>query len=211
MDFKSLRSSFLESWLYLYPYSIISYYRSNKSTPANLLQVSDHCEQEEIAASVLHLWEVEQQSPAPNLEGVILRYFMKTFAIAVLQQALSFMLVLLESVLLFYLIKYLNSDDQGYEIGIWLVCGLILNALLSIMLYAYSTCTSCIIGADIKKIITDLVSNKLLKVHSSAICKENIRGKFLNVISADLASFEGVVNFTRFISNIFAIVFCFSC
>ena len=58
------------------------------------------------------------------------------------------------------------------------------------------------------RIITDLVSNKVLKVHSSAICKENVRGKFLNVISADLASFEGIPNVTRFISSIFAIVFC---
>ena len=208
MDFKSLTSSRLQSWLYLYPYSIISYYRSHKSTPANLLQVSDHFEQEETAASVLRLWEIQKQAPSPSLEGVILRYFIKTYAIAVLQQSMSFILILSESVLLFYLIKYLNSDDQGHEIGIWLVCALILNGLLAILLHAKSTNNSSVIGADIMRIITDLVSNKVLKVHSSAICKENVRGKFLNVISADLASFEGIPNVTRFISSIFAIVFC---
>ena len=209
MDFKGLKSSYLKSWLYLYPYSLISYYRSNKSTSANLLQVSDYSEQEEVTASVLHLWEIEKLTSSSSFERVIVRLFLKTYTIAVLQQSMSFILVVLESILLYYLIMYLNSDDQETEIGICLVSGIIINSLLAILLHAKSTDTSAVIGEKVKKIVTDLISNKVLKVHNSVLCKENIKGKFLNIVSADLGSFEDLPNITRFISSIFAIILCF--
>ena len=209
MDFKTLRSSYLQSWLYLYPYSIISYYRANRSTPANLLQVSDHSEQDKITSSAVHLWEAQKLTPSPSFETVIKRHFSKNFAIAVLEQSVAFILMVLEGVLIYYLIKFLKSDDQEPEIGIWLVCALIINSTLAIIINAYSQDASAVIGVDIRKIVTDLVSDKLLKVHSIGLCKENIRGKFVNVISADLASFEGTVHFCRFISAIIATVLCF--
>ena len=77
------------------------------------------------------------------------------------------------------------------------------------MLLTNSTRDTVVLAAEIKKVITDLVTDKLLRVHSSVMSKNDMRGKFMNVITADLINFDGILAIIRFHSVFATVIACF--
>ena len=60
--------------------------------------------------------------------------------------------------------------------------------------------------ASIKCVFTFIITTKILKLHISAYTEENIKGKIINIISADMESLENLEHAFWFLSYPFMFV-----
>ena len=209
MSAQEFKFSFLRNTLFISAYSVISYYIANKPTPNNLLQVSNIPEREKIASSVFQLWKDQESSASPSFQQALVTYFSKKYFLNLALQSISFLLLLSESILIYYLVLYLKDDNNETLEGVLLCSGLILNSLACIFLINNSTREVSIMVLDVRTLITDLISAKLLIVHSSVMSKDNMKAKFMNTVTGDLICFEGIVSIIRLHSGLIAVSACF--
>ena len=200
----------MKSWFFLHGYSIISFYSTTRSSPTNLVQVSNQPEREKITTRLHVLWMEQQLTQSPSFARVLINFYARRYLINVIGLTISFLMFLVESILIFNLVEYLQDNQAESSEGALLAALLILNSIITIILFINSNEDALLIANEVKKSVTDIVSDKLLRVHRSVISKENVRGKFLNVITADLTSFEGLASITRCISSTVTFLACFA-
>ena len=109
-------------------------------------------------------------------------------------------------VLIYYIINFFDDDEAEFYEGLLVVLGFLaflicskivsFNALLNIMYMV----------ASIKIVFTSIMTAKILKLHISASTEENIKGKIINIISADTESLENMEHAFWFLSYPFVFI-----
>ena len=206
MDFKDIRASSLKYWFYISALSIISYYKINKPTSNNLLQISSHEERDKITHDVLELWKEQLKTESPSFAKVIIAYFKGQYVLILIVMCISFLLLISETIIVYYLILYIEEDGKETTEGLLLVLGLILNTFFAVLLFTNSNLSIFMLGFEIKKVLIDIISEKALKVHSSVISKDDNRGKMLNTVTSDLSIFDEITLIVMANSSILTVI-----
>ena len=209
MNFTYSEPSGLKSWLYISYFSIVSYYKSNKPTPSNLLQISSQEEREKINTSLTNLWQQELSMPSPSFSKILIRHFLKSYLLIVGLQSLSTSMLIVESILVYYLTLCLEDDNATTLDYSLLTSGLILNSILGLLFFVNSNRSSYLLGVEVKEAVTNMISEKVLKLHCSVISKDNNRGRYLNTISADITAFDSTHTIVFFSSGTIGILGAF--
>ncbi|OMJ84086.1 hypothetical protein SteCoe_14835 [Stentor coeruleus] len=103
---------------------------------------------------------------------------------------LSYIFTLLCSVLIYYLLIYINDDSSEEIIGGYLASGLVICVILSIFFSIHSNMRTFIILGLTKRAVIRMITEKVLKINSAIVSDPNIRGKILNSVTSDLYVLE---------------------
>ncbi|OMJ80372.1 hypothetical protein SteCoe_19364 [Stentor coeruleus] len=109
--------------------------------------------------------------------------------------------------LVYLLILYLNDNDFTTGEGIVMAIALIISSLFSIFLSIHSSVNMYKIYALMRRMLIKIMSEKILRVHSSVLSEGSTKSKFLNSITIDMVILENINPSVLFLSIPPALIF----
>lgn len=190
MERINLNPSFLSKVFFIWIYRVSEYYLSNIPSSENLLQVT-HCElYEHIFENLKKAWKSEYYEILPRFERAFYKALSAHLFFCTFLMFMSYIFTLLCSVLIYYLLIYINDDSSEAIIGGYLASGLIICVILSILFSIHSNMRTFIILGLTKRAVIRMITEKVLKINSAIISNPDIKGKILNSVTSDLYMLE---------------------
>ena len=210
MEALDTEPNLLKKLLFFWIFPIVSYYKQNKPSYSNLLNVSHQDEHERYLSSLKENFKKSIEFG----EASFLKAFIHTFSLDFLQVILvslgSLLLMLLDCVMIYYMILYIKDEESSRLEGIFLAGGIIIETLLCITVSTYAAMSSLIFSAKVRRIFVSLVSEKCLHMHGCEISNKDTQGKCFNLITGDLNHLDGLRQISMFIAVMISYVFTFS-
>ena len=205
MESIDLNPSILRKILFIWIAPIISYYKLNKPSTSNLLSVSNQEDIETCTRLLSFNFELQCQQGAPNLTKVFIKTFYKEIFFLWALATLSYLLMILECILIYYIIIYIEDSGKSTTEGLLLCLAFIVQAILCAVITSNSSLNNLLFSAKTRRIFTRLVLEKCLKMHGSQINSKNTHGKCMNLITSDML----IINGLNLVFMFFAILFTF--
>ena len=204
-----LNPSFLQKATFSWIIPIIVYYKNNKPSFSNLLNVSHQADYENSTQQLKKNFKSQPEQKPGNFLKAIIETFYKDFLYDIFLSVLSLALMLLDSVLIYYMILYIKHENKPLTEGILLAVAIIIESLVMISVSTYSTMACMLFSTKLKRIMVCLVSEKCLNMHGSEISKKNTRGKCFNLITGDLVIIDGLSQVIMFFAIMIAFIITF--
>ena len=127
MEEITLNPSFLQKATFSWIIPIIVYYKNNKPSFSNLLNVSHQADYENCTQQLKKNFKNQPgQKPGSFLKAII-ETFYKDFLYGISLSVLSLTLMLLDSVLIYYMILYIKHENKPLTEGILLAVAIIIE------------------------------------------------------------------------------------
>ena len=95
-------------------------------------------------------------------------------------------------IIIYYLIAFFQDENADLYYGIVLSGAFILVSILSKFIYMNALLEVSYIVGKMKRLITTLITQKILRLHTSAMAKTDIKGKIINIVTTDMESLENL-------------------
>ena len=185
---KSIWDNVFMTWMF----SLTSYYSKYKPDKSNILKLVSNYETEETKARLDKEWDKEKTSPTPSFFKAVLKTYSTTIILALVKTIIQFLFYMGMIILIYYLINFFDDDSSEFYEGLLLAFAFLGFLFLSKIMSFNAILTILYMVANIKCVLTSMMTAKILKLHISASTEENIKGKIINIISADLESLENM-------------------
>ena len=205
MNSIDLNPSFIRKVLFIWIAPIISYYKNSKPSPSNLLQVSHNEEYERSTKILKENFDYQCQNGTPNFTKAFVQTFSKELFWLWALSTISNLFMVLECVLIYYIIKYIDDSGRSDTEGALLALAFVSQAILCVILNSNSSISNALFTVKIRRVFANLILEKCLKMHGSQINSKSTSAKCLNLIASDMLNQEGFSLIIMF----FMIVFTF--
>lgn len=187
-DEANLADDILMKW----SFGLINYYRKALPDTSNSIEIPKRLNFEEGLEELRHAWDEEKTTKNPKLLKALWKVMRKDFYIAVIPGMIGYNGMLVSTVLMIYIIKYINSSDEplGNIIG-YIVAYAIVVQFNSFCLN-YSNFRCFILTAKIKWFLYHILYEKTLKTSYGELSQGDQAGKLSSLISSDLEFFDGL-------------------
>ena len=197
-DSANLFEDLLMKWVF----GLLSFYRKNEASFSNSIEVPKRLHYPERLEVLKQVWEEEKKKKSPSLFNALWRTLKKDFWLALTPGMISYCSLILSSLMIIYLINYMNGS--GEPVGH-------IVAYASILQYNsfsinYSFVKLYLLVAKIKGMLSQILYEKTLKTFYGELSQGDQAGKLSSLISSDLEFFEGLTIMPFFLSTPFFLV-----
>ena len=192
MESIDLNPSFLRRVLFIWIAPIIFYYKRNKPSSSNLLQVSHQEEYENCTKLLKSNFQEQCGNAAPSFTKAFIKTFSREIFWLWLVTLIPQLLMVFECVLIYYIVLYIDDSEKSTTEGVLLALAFITQATLCAVMTSNSTLNNALFAVKIRRIFSNLIGEKCLKMHGSQINSKDTIGKCLNLITSDMVILDGL-------------------
>ena len=190
-------SNFIKDLFFTWIFPLTNFYRKEDPTEHNIFDTPKRLDFSENLKKVKIEWKKELKSKKPNIFFALWRVYKIKLLVAVLPGTFFYNTGLITSLMLLYIIDYINGKIDNvvpYIVAYAVVVQM--NTIAS----NFSFSKLFIIVAQLKGILSQLIFEKSLKTYYGDISQGTAGGKITSLISSDLEFFEGMVLAPFFLS-----------
>jgi ATP-binding cassette, subfamily C (CFTR/MRP), member 4 len=191
-------SSFFKDIFMTWYMPLLNYFRANPPTIDNTIEIPKRLNYPETLKLVKEAWKKEKKNKEPNYFNAIWVVMKREIVLAFLPGALCYNFHILTSLMIYYIIRYINNTDEpashiaGYIIAY--SCLLFTNFLFT----NYSWIKGSFLVAKVKGITAQMIYSKVVNTYYGEISQGDQSGKITSLISSDLEFFDQVPVLTIF-------------
>lgn len=198
MAYLDYGTNFFKDWLFLWVFKLLKYYKASPPNQDNLPELPVNLDFSLQAIELKNSWNNELTKLKPSFFKALLKVIWKEYMTCIIISSLCQIINVLQAILIKYLIDFIsNSTNLAYE-GALLSLAYIISGLVFCVSKSFADYKSILLAAKIKSLISQLISDKILKIDNYQIAHDNIEGKIFSVLSSDLESLD-LLGFTIFL------------
>ena len=186
------QANLLDDILMKWAFRLVSFYRKEVPNETNSIEIPTRLRFEEGLEALRHSWEDEKKKKNPSLLKALWKVMSKDFYIAVIPGMIGYNSLLVSTVLMIYIINYMNSSDEpvGNIIGYIIAYAIVIQFNSFCLNYSNFRCFT--LTAKIKWFLSHILYEKTLKTFYGELSQGDQAGKLSSLISSDLEFFEGL-------------------
>ena len=183
------KSNLIKDLFFTWIFPLVNFYRKIPATEFNVFDLPDRFVYVDDLYKIKKEWKRIRRSPRPNIFYAIWPIFKKRFIISVLPGTISYNCALINAVMLYYIVRYMN--DQTSVIVPYIVIYFI-SVGFNMLCMSYTFRSTQLLVAKLKACLTEIIFHKTLKAGYAEISQGSQSGKLMSLISADLELLDGI-------------------
>ncbi|OMJ74362.1 hypothetical protein SteCoe_26717 [Stentor coeruleus] len=187
-------------------FQALKYYRKSPPNSKNPFEVPDIAALGPAEKILKSHWEKELKKPKPSFFKAIFRTISKELWTCILIVLLGNLLTLFQSVLINFLITYLQKSPKPQYEGGLLATAFIFTSIFSCCFKHNGSLKSLMLTGKIKNLVAIMVGEKVVKLNNTIISEQSVKGKIINVVSNDMEVLELTVYAIYFLCSPFVVV-----
>ena len=189
-----------EDLLMRWALKMLGYYRANPPSFGNTIEIPNRLQYFEQYEKLKTFWEIERNLEKPNLLNALWKVIKNDFIIAVIPGVVSYNVLIIASLMIIYIIDYMNASTEPIENIIGYITVFSICIVIFTFSFNYSYTKVIFISAKLKGFLSQILFEKTLKLSYGELSKGNQSGKLSSLMASDVEYFDGLAHIPYFLS-----------
>ncbi|OMJ67085.1 hypothetical protein SteCoe_35840 [Stentor coeruleus] len=190
--------SFLKDLFFAWVFKLLKVYKTSLPSKESFPEIPNNLDFSFDVHQLKNNWRIELTKPSPSFIRALFKIIWKEYLICNLILSICQCQNVLQAILVKYLIDYISYPSKPTYQGVLLSLAYIISGLIFCVFKNFSDYRSILLAGKIKGLISEIISEKVLKLDNYSIAKDNIEGKIFSVLGSDLESID-LISYTLYL------------